>query len=671
MGSEDDKNTASTGFALLKEDGQIQERKNFIKTLGAHGIEIDVFQSYLPKQFDYDPKKLFDFVQDHQAYNWIRETEIGFPSLQFKSIYLSDDESLLIVNSRKRSLTDELQERENVKQAIDKSGHSIYITDTEGIITYANPKTELQSGYEAEELLGRKTNIFQSGLHDEEYYQKLWSTILSGEVWHSEVINRKSNDELYVVDQTIAPVTNEQGDIESFIAVNREITERWFEREKLKEKAGPSESDFQHNQREFLEQISERISTYDYKLGALFIVSIDNYEQLQNALRPLMISVIFETVLKRTESIADSEETFSHINENELAFFSPNITGAERAEEHAKTISDKLNKNIEIDTNQYPLEVSVGYTVEELKSQDTETLLDHAHLANISAKDTPAVDCQMYLSEQYRNVRSKAQAEIDQVNRLKQGIRQKEFEAFFQPILELENRSLTGLEALARWRHPDRGILAPHNFLELARSRNILDKVERQVLVDSIEMMDVLRKENLNGIGLHIILEPQNFLSDAFLKEFSKKVDNAPLEPSKIHLEIVESTLLQKDRALSNLNILKEQGFNVSIDDFGTGYSALNYLVDIPADTVKIDRSLIKNLSEDNPNSPVLFAAVKMVQNLDMRIIAEGIDSEYQHYHLKELGCGFGQGYLYSEPMDLEKTVQYAKSKNYATEQDR
>ncbi|HWM79772.1 MAG TPA: EAL domain-containing protein, partial [Methylomirabilota bacterium] len=227
-------------------------------------------------------------------------------------------------------------------------------------------------------------------------------------------------------------------------------------------------------------------------------------------------------------------------------------------------------------------------------------------------------------------------------------------------IVSLADRSICGVEALARWQHPRRGIVAPVDFIPLAEETGLIVPIGQWVLEQACLQVREWRDQNpaLRSLVVSVNLSARQFQTPDLVLEIMRAVNDAGLEPSALKLEITESTVMQDAPVtLTKLNELKELGVRLAIDDFGTGYSSLGYLKRFPVDTLKIDRSFVKGLSADGGDSAIVRAVVTVAKSLNMDVTAEGVETEGQLAELRALGCDRWQGFLFARPVSPERVA--------------
>jgi diguanylate cyclase (GGDEF)-like protein len=301
--------------------------------------------------------------------------------------------------------------------------------------------------------------------------------------------------------------------------------------------------------------------------------------------------------------------------------------------------------------------ISIGI-VDRLENYDQpEDILRDADIAMYYAKSAGRNRYEFYKQGMREKIVFKLDVEHDLVNALERN----EFELHYQPILLLKDLQVTGFEALIRWRHPSRGLIAPMDFIPICEETGLIHKVGAWVMKEACLQVTKWRAENpaYRHLNVHVNVSGNQVCHPHFIKQVTQIIKKTGADPEALHLEITENVFIKNSKKVAQtfwelLNI----GVESEIDDFGSGYSSLKYLQDFPIRNIKIDRGFI-NTIQPGQNPEVIRAILAMVHNLDIQLTAEGIETEYQLNELRRLGCHFGQGYLFSKPLDLAGAKQY------------
>ena len=240
---------------------------------------------------------------------------------------------------------------------------------------------------------------------------------------------------------------------------------------------------------------------------------------------------------------------------------------------------------------------------------------------------------------------------------MRQGFEHGEFSLYYQPIFALETNRLAGFETLLRWKHPERGMVSPAEFIPVAEENGLILPLGRWILFESCRQMREWQDKNPAALDLKLSvnLSCKQFSQPDLVEQVTAALISTRLEPQCLKLEITESHLME-NTALSEkmMNRLRELGVELSLDDFGTGYSSLSYLHRLPVNYLKIDRSFVSRMMESSENNEIVNTIIKLAQSLKMKVIAEGVETSAQSEQLKHLKCEYGQGYFYSKPLEAE-----------------
>jgi EAL domain-containing protein (putative c-di-GMP-specific phosphodiesterase class I) len=271
------------------------------------------------------------------------------------------------------------------------------------------------------------------------------------------------------------------------------------------------------------------------------------------------------------------------------------------------------------------------------------------------AKDAGKARYELFDTEMH----SRAVLRLNLENDMRRAIERQEFRAYYQPIMHLETGKVAGFEALARWEHPERGLVSPTEFIPVAEETGLIVPIGLWMLEEACRQMHEWHCQSLANrlLTISVNLSGKQLMQPDLIEEIEKILSRTGIEPRCLKLEITESVVMENAEVVTvMLNQLRALNIRLSIDDFGTGYSSLSYLHRFPVDTLKIDRSFISRMGSDNENNEIVRTIAKLAQNLGMEIVAEGIETEEQLRQLSLLACEYGQGYLFSHPLSAEAT---------------
>jgi predicted signal transduction protein with EAL and GGDEF domain len=338
--------------------------------------------------------------------------------------------------------------------------------------------------------------------------------------------------------------------------------------------------------------------------------------------------------------------TVARLSGDEFAMLLPNVSGLHHATEVAKRILDVVRRPFVVAGVELDIDASIGIAVHPLHGEDAHRLIQRADIAMYMAKEDRS-DYEVYSTEHdgYSAARLALAAE------LRGAIEREELTVYYQPKVDLKSGLVTGAEALVRWTHPDRGFMAPDEFIGVAEHTGLIRPLTTMVLRSALRQCRRWDDEGLQ-LGVSVNLSVRSLLDlhlpasvEALLAEFD-------VHPSRLTLEITESSIMADPiRAADIVDRLSELGVGLAIDDFGTGYSSLSYLKRLPVTEIKIDKSFVMAMTTEENDAVIVRSTVDLGQNLGLRVVAEGVESHEMWLQLQELGCDVAQGYHISKPL--------------------
>jgi len=323
----------------------------------------------------------------------------------------------------------------------------------------------------------------------------------------------------------------------------------------------------------------------------------------------------------------------------------------------AQKVIEQLSQPLSIEERELVVTCSIGIAVYPDDGRDAESLIRNADAAMYHAKELGRANYQFF-TEQMNQAASRR---LSLENDLRRAISRDELRVHYQPIVELATGRIAAHEGLARWQHPERGLVHPAEFIHLAEDTGQILKIGEWVLREACRWHTFIGARNHDGGELQIAvnLSARQFNDPQLPKMVARALKESGLPPRLLELEITESTAMQQtDIALRTLKRLKQIGVSIAIDDFGTGYSSLSYLRRFPVDKLKIDRSFITELPGDRDQGAIVSAIVALAHALQIRVVAEGVETPEQREFLRSCGCDFIQGYLVGKPVDADTAAK-------------
>jgi EAL domain-containing protein (putative c-di-GMP-specific phosphodiesterase class I) len=312
-----------------------------------------------------------------------------------------------------------------------------------------------------------------------------------------------------------------------------------------------------------------------------------------------------------------------------------------------------------IENKKFNLSFSIGIAIYPVDSNDIETLFKYADIAMYKAKKE-GKNRYEFINEKLKE-EIKVQYEIS--NQIKEGIEKGEFELYFQPQIDVLTNTVYGAEGLIRWNHPKKGLIGPNVFIPISETGDLIYLIDEYVIEEAFKTIKKWSNDPLlNHLKLAVNISAKEFKKNTFIPKLKNLLEKYKIDPEKLEIEITESVSMQNvTYTIKTLEEIKKLGFSISVDDFGTGYSSLNYLKMIPFDIIKIDRSFIKDILNDNDDYLITKMIIEVSKILNKQNIAEGVETPDVLKKIKELGCRYVQGYYFSKPLNYQSFYEFVK----------
>ena len=566
--------------------------------------------------------------------------------------------------------------------ALDQSA-LVLMTGVDGKISYVNDKYCEVSGYPRGELLGWTPRIFNSGQHPDSFWEQFWKQIMSGEVVQREICNRNHEGEEFWISSTVTPLM-EAGTPRGFLVIAFDVTDRkWMEdelqqshdawrRELEKRHSEISQMAFlaSHdtltqlpNQELLLDRLSHAIKRSEddpEHVGfALHQLDLMNFRVVNEGMGTAVGDQLLIHVAARIKKMLPASATVARMSGKKFAIFREE--GGESAEESSELIQQiltRLQMPFQVGGHTIHLEIAMGIALYPDDGDHADLLMSHASAALHLAKEQE--QRYVYYKQELNEL---AQRHALLMHDLRRAVQQGEFELYYQPKSSLQDDRIQGAEALIRWQHPERGLLAPVEFVSLLESSGLIQTLGRWILQQACMQAKQWMDSGVSASdSFHIAvnISVDQLQSYQIVETVKQALDQSGLPPHCLELEITESHYMdQLELSLQHLVALREIGVQVAIDDFGTGHSSLAYLLHLPIDILKIDKCFIDHIP-DNPQDLFLAETILSIgERLKLKVVAEGVEHEKQLQWLKQVGCDQVQGYLFSRPLSVTEFEQW------------
>jgi diguanylate cyclase (GGDEF)-like protein/PAS domain S-box-containing protein len=413
-----------------------------------------------------------------------------------------------------------------------------------------------------------------------------------------------------------------------------------------------------------LEQAIARAKrTPDARFGVLFL-DLDHFKTINDSLGHLAGDELLIEIAQRLTECLRSIDTVARLGGDEFAIIVADVESDEAASVVAERMQEALRAPFDIGGHRVFTSASVGITLSSDQYQRAEDFLRDADTAMYRAKSQGRARHQFFDGHMHEQAMERLSVEAG----VRRALESEAFVLHYQPVVSLETGETVGLEALIRWNHPDRGILAPAEFLGVAEESGLILPVSEWVVRSACEQASRWQRESARTIRVSINVPPRQLKDPFLVKLISEHLARTGLPPSALGLELVESSLIENREAIvDNLQQLRAMGIYIAVDDFGTGYSSLSYLKRLPIDALKIDRSFTQGIPFDVNDTAISTTIIAMARSLNLQVVAEGVETREQAEFLRAHGCHAAQGYFFSRPLPAEDCLQFFGRTRFAT----
>jgi diguanylate cyclase (GGDEF)-like protein/PAS domain S-box-containing protein len=536
---------------------------------------------------------------------------------------------------------------EMLKVAVDSLPIGITFSDVNGIIIYSNPAEGQIHGYEVGELIGKEARKFSTSGRsrpiDAEQLKKL-------EVWRRESVNVRKNGEKFAAQLTSIPVCDSEANYLGIITTCEDISYRKIAEEKIHQLAYYDVVTGLPNRVMFLDRLHQTLSQAqrDRDKVNLIFLDLDNFKDVNDSQGHDVGDKLLRLVAERLSGCLRDSDVLARLGGDEFVVVCPSVDTQESVATVVQRILTIFTDPFEIEGRQLYTSASIGIAVYPDDSHDASTLFRCADTAMYQAKNDGRAQFRFFSPELNQKIIQRVALE----NSLRMGLEKQEFFLHYQPLWDLKTAKMSSVEVLLRWQSSDYGLMLPSTFISLLEDSGLINSIGEWVLRSAcLQIREWTMKEN-RELKMAVNISVKQLKHPNFLEMLTKIIQETGVDPVNLELEFTESIVMENlENTIELFHKLKEMGIQLSIDDFGTGYSSLNYLKNLPVDRIKIDKSFIDDINQNESDAAIITAIVSMAQSLSLRVVAEGVENSDQLHSLTQLGCDEVQGFYLAMPM--------------------
>jgi diguanylate cyclase (GGDEF)-like protein/PAS domain S-box-containing protein len=546
--------------------------------------------------------------------------------------------------------TSELKFRSVIQSASD----AIFLVDSMGKVTMWNSAAEKIFGYSEKEIIGQSATVLMGAKYAKKSMEQGVSNTMNfvlkplmGKV--IEASGRRKDGSEFPVEMSGSVWQTPEGSF--YTGIIRDITKRREAEYQLVHEATHDSLTGLPNRSQFTEILEHAIkhNSGENRFAVLFL-DLDRFKIINDGLGHIVGDKLLIAIAERLTKCLRASDRVARFGGDEFTILANNLANPNEAILLAERLQNELAKPFEFNGQEVFTSVSIGITYSNSSKRLPEDFLRDADTAMYCAKGGGKARYQVFDSKMHENSLSLLKKESD----LRRAIERDEFKLYYQPIHNLQTNEITEFEALIRWEHPEKGLVSPADFIPIAEETGLIISIGKWVLEESCRQMSIWQKEfpHFPDLGISINLSAKQLLQGDFAKQLELILQESGISASRVKLEVTESSVMENaDTALKILREFKKLGVRISSDDFGTGYSSLSYLNKFPFDSLKIDRSFVGKIDSDAKSEEIIRAILRLAENLNLEVVAEGIETVDQLNRLMEFGCVYGQGFYFSKPV--------------------
>ncbi len=538
---------------------------------------------------------------------------------------------------------------------------AVVVTDTHAVIQTVNKAFSDITGFSREEATGQPMGILNSGYHDKSFYDEMYKSLQAKGEWEGEIWNRRKDASVYPEHLTITTLQNHKGVQEGYVALFTDITKRKEAEARIQHQANYDPLTELANRNLLIDRLTRAVYRAEGEGSeiAFLLIDLDRFKIVNDTFGHPIADELLKRVGNRLRDLTKKSDTCARLGGDEFGIVLTDITDLYSIEETLVKILQDLASPYKLEKQEAFISASIGVALYPNDGKDALTLLKNAESAMYRAKDKGRNNFQFFTEA----IDLEAQRLLELENALHLALERNEFIVNYQPIVSLSDPGTINCEALIRWQHPTKGLIAPSEFIPLAEEAGLIVPIGEWVLRESCNEAASWMKLSENSPKISVNCSTRQFQRVDMADLVAQVLEETGLPAEKLCLEITESLIIKDDdddiqRQLERLN---EMGVALSIDDFGTGYSSLSYLKRFPISTLKIDRSFISDVNAHENDGTLVEAILSMAESLKLKVVAEGVETAHQQDFLKERDCSFIQGFHCSKPLSGEEFRKFLK----------
>ncbi|MEO4047194.1 EAL domain-containing protein [Pseudomonas sp. CAU 1711] len=556
-----------------------------------------------------------------------------------------------------RDITQQRRAERDLRMAATVFEHStaaILVTDPAGYMVRINETFQRITGFAPEDVLDQRPDMLTADRQQAAQFSYILAQLNQRGSWEGELWLKRKDGEQYPAWVGITAVQDDDGDLVSYVCFFNDISERKASEQRIHRLAYYDALTLLPNRTLFQDRLYtalQHAERHDEWVVLMFL-DLDRFKPINDSLGHAAGDRMLKDVAVRLAACVDEDDTVARMGGDEFTLLlqarNTRAGALNRAIHVAEQILDSLAQPFVLQGREFFVTASIGIALAPQDGNELSQLMKNADTAMYHAKERGKNNFQFYQAEMNATALQRLELESDLRHALEQG----QFQLYYQPQLSGDGKRLTGVEALLRWNHPRRGLVAPSEFVPVLEELGLIVQVGDWVIAEACRQLKAWHQASVRVPKVSLNLSARQFADGQLGMRISRTLADSGVPPACLELELTESILMRDvDETLQTLTSLKKLGLCIAVDDFGTGYSSLNYLKQFPIDVLKIDRSFVDGVPAGEQDSQIARAIIAMAHSLGLAVIAEGVETQEQLDFLRQHGCDEVQGYLFGKPM--------------------
>lgn len=629
--------------------------------IGFHAQEVIGEQHFLDYLEDY--RRINERKQRLNFTRWIDFPNQQNCHMEFNLTPYMDNGCVIGMVARLKNITAQTEQQSNLRlmaKVFQSTTDGVAVIAKDGTIQIVNPSFCEITGYQEAEIINCSPLILKSDRHSDNDYQKLWHDLSKEGQWQGEIWTKHKNGEPYPAWLSINSLRDKNNEISNYIATFSDLTKINSAVQKLEYQAQHNSLTQLPNRLLLLARLNHSIqrSVRNKQQGAVFYIDLDNFKHINDSLGHSAGDAVLLKMSNRLRKLCRDVDTIAHLGSDEFVMVLDTVESVHDTIEKAEQLIKKISQPFVVENFELIITCSVGIAIYPDDGENADLILKNSDAAMDKAKDSGKNNYHLYSPE----LTSAALSRIIMESNLHQALQKNEFILYYQPKQLLPSGKISSCEALIRWQHSEIGLIPPDQFIPLSEETGLIIPIGEWVLRTACQQWVAWQDQGFNLDKVSVNISGRQIQHLGLVPMVKRVLQETGCPSTALELEITESFMMQQpEEAIVILQQLCQLGIELSIDDFGTGHSSLSYLKRFPIHRLKIDRSFIRDMGHDADDHIIVKTIIAMGHSLNLKITAEGVETEEQRQTLIDLECDEAQGYLLSRPVSAENFCQFLK----------